>query len=44
MGQIEPRRAQFIRSSTLEITNSAAFERPVGGEVGGEVEGGGTRS
>lgn len=40
MGQIDPRRAQFMRSSTFEITNSAAFERP----AGDEVEGGGGRA
>ena len=43
MEQIEPRRAQFMRSSTLETTNSAALNmgvrrggeaRPRGGEVG----------
>jgi len=38
MGQIDPLRAQFMRSSTFEITNSAVFERPGGG--GDEVEGG----
>lgn len=31
MGQIEPRRAQFMRSSTLDTTNSAAFDIGVGG-------------
>lgn len=36
MGQMDPRRAQFNRSSTLEITNSAALERPAG-----EVDDGG---
>lgn len=36
IGQMEPRRAQLRRSSTLEITYSAALERP-GGE---EAEGG----
>lgn len=35
MGQIEPRRAQFMRSSTLEITNSAALDIPAGEEVDG---------
>lgn len=35
MGQMEPRRAQFIRSSTFEITNSAAFDTPAGGEADG---------
>ena len=35
MGQMEPRRAQFIRSSTFEITNSAAFETPAGEEADG---------
>ncbi|KAK3224569.1 hypothetical protein Dsin_011594 [Dipteronia sinensis] len=49
MGQIEPRRAQLSRSSTLEITNSAVFDSPAGCpdndggggrayEVGAEVE------
>lgn len=28
IGQIDPRRAQFIRSSTFEITNSAVFDKP----------------
>jgi len=31
MGQIEPLRAQFIRSSTLETTNSAVFDIAGGG-------------
>ena len=35
MGQIEPRRAQFMRSSTFEITYSAAFGSPVGDEAEG---------
>lgn len=35
MGQMEPRRAQFMRSSTLEMTNSAGLERAVGEEGGG---------
>uniref|UniRef100_A0A0A8ZFS0 NADH-ubiquinone oxidoreductase 20 kDa subunit, mitochondrial n=1 Tax=Arundo donax TaxID=35708 RepID=A0A0A8ZFS0_ARUDO len=26
MGQIDPHRTQFIGSSTLEITNTAAFD------------------
>lgn len=30
MGQMDPRRAQFMRSSTFEITNSAAFDSPAG--------------
>ena len=36
IGQIDPRRAQFNRSSTLDITNSAVLERPAG-----EVDAGG---
>lgn len=35
MGQIDPRRAQFIRSSTFEITNSAVFDKPSGEPVDG---------
>ena len=35
MGQMEPRRAQFMRSSTLEITNSAVLDSPGGEEVDG---------
>lgn len=35
IGQMEPRRAQFIRSSTLEMTNSAALETPTGDEADG---------
>lgn len=42
MGQMEPHGpTQFIRSSTLEITKSAALERPIGNDVvGGEDDGG----
>ena len=45
MGQMDPLLAQFIRSSTFEITNSAVLERPgddpvvEGGGGGGEGEG-----
>lgn len=35
IGQMEPLRAQLSRSSTFDITNSAAFERPVGDDVEG---------
>nr|GFA66898.1 hypothetical protein [Tanacetum cinerariifolium] len=28
MGQMDPLLAQFIRSSTFEITNSAVFDKP----------------
>jgi hypothetical protein len=39
IGQIDPVRAQFIKLSTLEITNSAGLERP----VSEDEEGGGAR-
>lgn len=35
MGQIDPRRAQFIKSSTFDITYSAAFDSPAGAVVAG---------
>lgn len=40
IGQIDPRRAQFSRSSTLDITYSTAFGRP----AGDDVDGGGGRA
>ena len=39
MGQMDPRRAQFMRSSTFEITNSAVLDTPAG-----EADGGGPRA
>lgn len=35
MGQIDPCRAQFIKSSTFDITYSAAFDSPAGAVAAG---------